>query len=958
MALYDIIQDNEGYIWLTTESGVCKFDGLEFSQNLPGDLGATEIINIHKDSKGRIWLLDINRNLSFYEKGQLYELGYTASFSFLSEISEDKNGYYWFLNSKNKTENKINYVHQDSLLYKNAYQTITDTLFNYKNSLYALNDTINYIFHADKRIFTSIENYNNNCLSYHSFRYSEKDLLENTTLDLVNTNISIRSNKELLLSNNKELFLFSLEDHSLKLAFKEYGSHYKDGIRHVHKDQDENLWITTNNGILLLHYDASTCSYNKMSKHLEGIVTGIVMQDNQGQYWITTANDGLFFLSSLDIKVHQHEGFRQITCLAKDNNKIIYGTNNGNIGFLNQDTSTNTLLLPVKGISKKIYDIVPIKENKIFILSTNSLILYDYKNQFFTQLPPKYSFKAGVYKNDLLYIGTSSSPAFYSLEHNPYYETLENVDYNKKQKIGTLKYQRTYAVHPMQNNNVLYGTTIGLYEWDGYHFCQIDSTQLSYDIRSIATTPDHTYYLATQNKGLIIYKNGTIIKHLNKKYGLSSNYCKKILVDQDTLWLATNRGINKIVVDNDKQDYKTKHINTDNGLPNDDVNDLLLKGDTLVVATNDGLAYFHKNKIFEQKPPIININKITINNIYKSIQNSYQLKHYQNNIKIQFSGLTFKHDKDIKYQYGLLGLNDFHLSAPVNIAHYSSLPSGEYTFKVRAKTPNSDWSDFHIIQFNIKKPYWQEVWFYFLLTTFFSVLGYYLTGYIINVNKRRNAIETQIKESQLTALRSQMNPHFLHNALNSIQDFILREDKRSANRYLTKFSRLMRLILDMSAKEKVSLKEEIDALNLYLGIEAMRFEKNFDYQIIHNTNDFLLEKINIPPMLVQPYVENAIKHGLMHKKGFKQLYVHFIIKDSYIVCEIEDNGIGRTKSKLIKQRNKVLYSSKAMSLTAKRLRLLNLTNHQKTNVEVIDLIDAQGKARGTKIILKVAKLNN
>jgi len=207
----------------------------------------------------------------------------------------------------------------------------------------------------------------------------------------------------------------------------------------------------------------------------------------------------------------------------------------------------------------------------------------------------------------------------------------------------------------------------------------------------------------------------------------------------------------------------------------------------------------------------------------------------------------------------------------------------------------------------------------------------------------------------LTALRAQMNPHFIFNALNSIQDFIIQEDKRSANRYLSRFSKLMRNVLDASDKDNISLKKEIEYLELYLSLEALRIDDDFEYKF--DIDDSVNVNNNlIPSMLLQPYVENALKHGLMHRDGKKELTIRFSkncpikgLLENHLFCEIEDNGIGRTASMKINEQNGRVYQSKAMSLTQDRIDLLNSADTSKLGLEINDLKNEDGTAAGTKV---------
>jgi len=199
-----------------------------------------------------------------------------------------------------------------------------------------------------------------------------------------------------------------------------------------------------------------------------------------------------------------------------------------------------------------------------------------------------------------------------------------------------------------------------------------------------------------------------------------------------------------------------------------------------------------------------------------------------------------------------------------------------------------------------------------------------------------------------------MNPHFIFNALNSIQEFILLSDKKMANSYLGKFADLMRLILDMSNTKEVKLETEIKALQLYLELEAMRFEDNFEYQIYCN-EAIDIEHTFIPSMLIQPYVENAIKQGLLHQTGLKQLWIRFFYNPEIncIECEIEDNGIGRKQPSEINRNNTRKHQSFAMSATQKRLELLNHARKKAISVDIIDKVNENQESDGTKVILHI-----
>jgi two-component sensor histidine kinase len=233
-----------------------------------------------------------------------------------------------------------------------------------------------------------------------------------------------------------------------------------------------------------------------------------------------------------------------------------------------------------------------------------------------------------------------------------------------------------------------------------------------------------------------------------------------------------------------------------------------------------------------------------------------------------------------------------------------------------------------------------------------------ITQIELNETRKRLEIEKQYRASELKALRSQMNPHFVFNALNSIQEYIMLNEKKLAGKYLGKFADLMRIYLHHSQLKSVTIQEEIEALQLYLDLEKLRFEESLVYEI--DVNPAIdIYSISIPTLLVQPYVENAIKHGLLHKKHEQKLSVYFDFgpDEGSIVCSITDNGIGRVKSAEINKMRSPNHKSFATEATKTRLELLNYNNSHPIGEQVLDLYGAQGEPQGTKVILSIPILD-
>jgi sensor histidine kinase YesM len=244
--------------------------------------------------------------------------------------------------------------------------------------------------------------------------------------------------------------------------------------------------------------------------------------------------------------------------------------------------------------------------------------------------------------------------------------------------------------------------------------------------------------------------------------------------------------------------------------------------------------------------------------------------------------------------------------------------------------------------------------------------GIFFANWQKSVKEKANAEEAKKKtelelmqtkqkqaEIEMKALRAQMNPHFIFNSLNSINKYILKSDHVNASRYLTRFAKLIRLILDNSNSREVALSDELEALKLYVEMESLRFTNKFTYEITVDEN-LSTDTLQVPPLIIQPYVENAIWHGLLHKETDGKLFISVKkTNDNMLQCTIEDNGIGRSKAVEIKSKSANANKSLGMKLTEERISMLNQYTSLNASIEIIDLAGSTGEAIGTKVILKI-----
>jgi hypothetical protein len=292
--------------------------------------------------------------------------------------------------------------------------------------------------------------------------------------------------------------------------------------------------------------------------------------------------------------------------------------------------------------------------------------------------------------------------------------------------------------------------------------------------------------------------------------------------------------------------------------------------------------------------------------------------------------LSYSNVGKLNYRYRLSGFDSTWFYTNNLELQFNPLPYGFYRLEIQAKREFDRWDDKVAtisLLIQCKAPFWKTPLFW-IVVTLLIILGVFLyyRKREKEINKRqqeKEQLQQRISETEQLALKSQMNPHFIFNSLNSIQQYVIDRDVKGANSFISGFSKLMRQTLDFSSKEKVALTEEIGYLQNYLELERVRMESKFDFTIIIETISPVTE-LRIPPLLLQPYVENALRHGVRYLKDESgHIALSFIEKDGVLDCIIEDNGIGREKAGKLKAVNPIEYQSKGMSLTAERVELLN-----------------------------------
>jgi uncharacterized membrane-anchored protein YhcB (DUF1043 family) len=423
-----------------------------------------------------------------------------------------------------------------------------------------------------------------------------------------------------------------------------------------------------------------------------------------------------------------------------------------------------------------------------------------------------------------------------------------------------------------------------------------------------------------------------------------------ILYDKNgKAWISTNNGIAEWnILSGVFKSFKMQHY-----IQNLEYNE------GAFCKTNNGLFLFGGIKGFNHfKPSDISFNTQSKPIFITDIRAKYTYKtdkkltlDYTNSrLEIDFASLYLTDPSSVNYRFKLEGHDeDWQVPFYENTAYYPKIAPGTYSFLIEAQDEfgmwNTTFSDFTVV---VIPPLYKRWWFIALITLFVGGLIYFI--FRIQTQKLKETYKLQMVNSELRAIRSQLNPHFIFNSLNSIQYFILNKEPKEAYKYLSKFAVLMRKILQNSRVRYVSLFEEIESLDLYLELEKLRLDHNLEYSI--TTENVTQEQaIYIPTMLTQPFIENAIIHGLLPLEDDRKLKVNFILQKEYMKIEIEDNGVGLEQAKENAKKRKKLHKSAGLDLTKKRLEILSDSKHH-YGFELISL------EVGTKVVLKVPYLDH
>ncbi len=944
--VYEILQDRQGYIWFCTDNGVSRYNGYKF-ENFGALQGLTESVVFHliEDIKGRIWMQCMSGRMFYFEKDSIY--------SFL--------GNKFIEGLKNKQFAKGIYIDSFGQVFNAIYpnglfrfssngageQIIDDKGFNvYQIENKAL--PVSIFNHQDqngtKELLAQWKNQSQIDVAIFNKKKAFNYKLPFTSLNEVNFELILLHDHTLLIQICGYLFCFRKDKLIWQMLYPDriaawfensmgeifLGLEHK-GIRHYHRltDIPEEIYET----------------------QLEGYTISHILEDQDGGYWFAALENGVFYCSNPDIKIYDIQtGFPSayVTSLALKNNKNVFiGFLDGNILELD---ATNNKITHLNHGGTKIHDLVYDSfKNTLWVCTPNLMNYYNgvWQPMINTHNPNKANYIA---KHFRLSSSKRELWATYTYGFIKIDPDSKSVVFHSDEIIEdhTRYVRRTNDVLTSSMNRTWVVNNDGLFEFKNKQLNLPEKRHPAFQnrIQAIEELSDSTLVLGSKGFGLLLWKDDSIAS-ITEAGGLAANMIENLHVDvHNNIWVGSRNGLNKIQWNWDGK-YKLETINIGHGLPSNEITDIASWNKEIWIGTTKGVAHLsnHRVKRVSSNPLLASVfvNKRLVDSVDLT-----QLLHWENNLTINYFTFNYKMNGHIPYRYRM---NNSEWVQTFNTSlNFLSMTPGTWAFEVQAQNEDGVWSESSTIAFVINPPWWLTWWAKTLYTLTALTLGLSIYRYKTGKLKQEHQIQLKISELERSALQAQMNPHFIFNCLNSIQNYILQNDKDSAIKYLGSFASLVRSMLNASVVGKISLEEEIKLLNNYLDLEKIRFKNRFTYEVkTAETLDTF--EIMIPPLLVQPYVENAVKHGIETRESGGKILVYFEKKDNVLVVSILDNGTGTLPDRHNLE-NQNRHKSFGMSITQNRLELLSNDNLNNT-VRSKTLYDQNNHISGTEVIIRI-----
>ncbi len=920
--VYSILQDSKFRIWVCTDNGIFMQHGESYKTYSTIDGLPTNTIFKAFENKldGKVWFICYGFGLYYYDEGiqkfkcpnynsKLIEI---LKLGFINDCAFDSIGNLW-ITSKFKellciTE-KGKIIRKPDRLGKNSGFEILDL--------------------GQNMIMRNIYSPNSQITQSPRFKYVETNYNKYIVAP-INWNISFPNyiktdNDGMLVSYLNKVLCFDKSRKYKQLNFES-------NVLAMVQDDKKNFWIgTLRNGIVCV--DSTFTHIYKPLSGLSNLSVTSIIQDVYGKIWFSTLTNGIYCISNNG--VYCYLSGEKIQKIYKTRNKLTLVASNGRL--LYGETNFNFKLVSEGNEIKEIYEFA----NQVFICKA-----------IYNKEIPKFLDIKNIAANSLcltrkfIVLGNKTNLIFYSL--------------NLKHFKNYIAPSPIFKVLALSDETLLLGCLNGVYLFKNNKFEIVIGEQwpLNSRVNDIITRHGRIFVL-TDGNGLYEFVNNSLKKIFSINGRNFSSIRCLVSANDSTFWFGTSRGLFKGILNHNLQIRFTLHLTTSTGLTSNTINNLLLLGDTLIAATNSGICVL--NSRIRQNPIIAPI-------FFKSIIANYSdtiYNHCEREVKLfvqkKWRNILINFTQNSWLNHEILGQISYRLMhngsittpwTPIsdNSVQFTNLSHGKYRFEIKIEDDITGEHYTSTADFEIEAYYYEKTWVKVVFWCLMGLLAITAVWLIIRKVRYDHELKRKMMNAEISSLRNQMNPHFIFNALNSIQYLIFENNHEQASKFLSKFAKLIRKSLEFSKLNFISIKAELQFVEEYLEIEKLRFKDKFDYKIevdsqIDPESDF------IPPLMMQPLIENAIKHGFHNKSDKGQIWLKLEIEEPGILkYSVTDNGSGFKKGG---QESEEFKTSLSLNILKERFTLLkaDFSENESIGMSINNLI-FENKF-GTEIILKI-----
>ncbi|MBK9106831.1 MAG: histidine kinase [Saprospiraceae bacterium] len=999
-----IVQDDEGYIWIATNDGLNKFNGYTSKLFYPNKLDSNNIVNTSlgcsfKDSKGRLWfgangliLCDpVNESFTTYK----YIAGNTRSIpsNDVFCIIEDEHLNIWVGTRSGLV--RFDEVQHDFTRFYN------DTIGN-TYEIYSRNRIIDMVSDRSGNLWLAT------LAGLYQFSLTGKHFTPFLLNPKQTKSRTANQSKYLCIDqcgtiwiNYYESGLYRFDVYSKKYTKVIFSDENMNQaalrMNSIICDSKNNIWIASSfNGLIYRdsklnvwkHYQHDV--FNSKSLAENKLIS--LYEDRSGMIWVGTASKGVDRIPEV------RENFmnfmlqpgklhslceNDISCFHEDKNHNLWMGSKSGLMFYNR--ALNTFKCYKHDIKNSnsltdncIYSIDIDSMDNLWIATENGLnyfepdlnrwTRYPYQEENVNGIASRLVLDVRIRKNGEVWLATAElvcrfvpkSGTFENRHNTPAIENLHHAFY------ATLFEDR-------QQSMWVSTTKSGFFKLDD-QFNLISSYRKSggfhaNTVHQFEEDSSGTLWMAS-DMGVYYKKSGEeTVRKLKSTNAVLNGDIKSIVLDEDgKFWVGTLSGLVHFTLDQnmnilslriftDKDGLQSKAFNTFAGIR-------LASGELCFGGIN-GFNIFNPSTIrYNSFLPPIKFASFKLQNrdtpVADFIGNgtSLNLNYDQNDFSFEMTALNYNNPAKNQFGYQLIGYDKkINYNAGNRMGQYSNVPPGNYQLKILGSNNDGMWNaEGAILNLTIHPPYWKTIWFRIFIVLLIGLSGSVLYSQKIKTiqkqEKEKAEVEKKIAEAKSIALRAQMNPHFIFNSMNSIQHLISESAKEDAHKYLSKFSKLMRLVLENSSKTHITIASETEMLKLYLEMESLRFANKFTYHI-QIGDDMDLAEAEIPSMLLHPFVENAVIHGLLNKLEPGHLNISINRQSGQLICIIEDNGIGRAAAGEIKKRKVNAHHSLGLQVTEDRIKMMETITNKKAQIKIEDLKNEDGIPAGTRVVIEM-----